>query len=53
MFEVDRKAQLITALEIEGATGTRTLTAFRRRHGILPGPAVRLLEELRVLTVRS
>ncbi|WP_050478284.1 LysR family transcriptional regulator [Herbaspirillum rhizosphaerae] len=53
MFEVDRKAQLITALEIEGATGTRTLTAFRRRHGILPGPAVRLLEELRVLTVTT
>lgn len=51
MYDVDRKAQLFDALRIPGATATRTLTAFRRRHGILPGPAVKLLEELRLLTV--
>jgi len=51
MFEVDRKAGLIAALDINGASATRTLTAFRRQQGILPGPAVKLLEALRALTL--
>lgn len=53
MYEAERSAGLIDALPIPGATGTRTLTAFRRRMGILPGPAVKLLEELRLLTTRN
>ena len=49
MFDAERKAGLIDALPIAGASDTRTLTAYRRRAGILPGPAVKLLEELRKL----
>ena len=53
MYDVERRAGLIEALPIAEATDTRTLTAYRRRAGILPGPAARLLEELRNLTVSS
>jgi hypothetical protein len=38
------------ALNIQDLEATRTLTAFRRRQGILPGPAAKLLDELRLLT---
>lgn len=37
-------------LPIETVRATRTLTAFRRRQGILPSPAAKLLDELRRLT---
>lgn len=47
MYEVERRAGLIDALPIEGAHAARTLTAFRRREGLLPGPATKLVEELR------
>lgn len=47
MYGAERKAGLIQPLKIAGSTDTRTLTAFRRRAGLLPGPAVKLLEELR------
>ncbi|WP_442946127.1 LysR substrate-binding domain-containing protein [Noviherbaspirillum sp. Root189] len=47
MYEVERNAGLIDALPIEGAHAERTLTAFRRREGLLPGPAAKLIEELR------
>ena len=47
MYVAERKAGLIHALSIPGSTDTRTLTAFRRRSGYLPGPAVKLLEVLR------
>lgn len=47
MYITERKAGLIQPLKIPGSTDTRTLTAFRRRAGLLPGPAVKLLEELR------
>lgn len=47
MYGAERKAGLILPLKIPGSTDTRTLTAFRRRAGLLPGPAVKLLEELR------
>ena len=50
MVEAERKAGVIDILDIPGGVGTRTLTAFRRRQGILPGPAVKLLEALRQLT---
>lgn len=51
MYDAERRAGLIDALPIADASDTRTLTAFRRRSGILPGPAAKLLEELRKLTV--
>ncbi|HWW07075.1 LysR family transcriptional regulator [Collimonas sp.] len=51
MYDVDHQARLIDALAIPGVMASRTLTAFRRRHGILPGPAVKLLEQLRLLAV--
>lgn len=47
MFEDDRRAGLIDALPTPALGAGRTLTAFRRRDGILPGPAVKLLDELR------
>lgn len=50
VFDAERKAGLIDILDIPNTSDRRTLTAFRRRAGILPGPAVKLLEELRKLT---
>jgi DNA-binding transcriptional LysR family regulator len=50
MYEAERQAGVIDALQIPGVEGTRTLIAFRRRNGILPGAAVKLLDELRQLT---
>jgi DNA-binding transcriptional LysR family regulator len=50
MYDFECRAGLMGALPISEASGTRTLTIFRRRHGILPGPAVKLLDELRTLT---
>jgi DNA-binding transcriptional LysR family regulator len=50
MFEDERSGHLMDALPIAGLATTRKLTVFRRRDGILPGPAVKLLDELRVLT---
>ena len=52
MFDAERRAGLIDRLDIPGTADTRTLTAFRRSLGLLPGPAVKLLDELRVLTAR-
>lgn len=51
MFDVDHQVRMIDALAIPGVMASRTLTVFRRRHGILPGPAVKLLEQLRLLAV--
>jgi DNA-binding transcriptional LysR family regulator len=50
MYDTEREAHVFDALPIPGAVARRTLTAFRRRHGILPSPAVKLLEHLRQLT---
>lgn len=50
MIDAERRADVIEPLPIPGLVARRTLTAFRRRHGILPGPAVKLLEALRELT---
>jgi DNA-binding transcriptional LysR family regulator len=47
MYDTERKARVIAALDIPGASATRALTAFRRRSGMLPGPAIKLLDELR------
>ena len=50
MFADDSRAKLIDALDIPGLATQRQLTVFRRRDGILPGPAVKLLDALRHLT---
>lgn len=50
IYDADRQAGLMEALPLPGVVGKRTLTAYRRRHGILPGPTVKLLDELRRLT---
>ncbi|WP_343618907.1 LysR substrate-binding domain-containing protein [Ralstonia sp.] len=50
MIDAERRAGVIEPLPIPGLVARRTLTAFRRRHGILPSPAVKLLEALRELT---
>jgi len=52
IYDAERSARMVNALVIPGASSTRTLTAFKRRQGILPGPAVKLLEELRRLAAR-
>ncbi|MBR8655137.1 LysR family transcriptional regulator [Achromobacter sp. Marseille-Q0513] len=52
MYDAERRAGLIDMLDIPGTADRRTLTAFKRSQGLLPGPAVKLLNELRVLTAR-
>ncbi len=47
MYRAERRAGVFDTLEMPGVVGRRTLTVFRRRHGILPGPAAKLLEALR------
>ena len=51
MYRAEQRAGLVDALPLEGVKATRRLTAFRRRRGILPSPAVKLLDELRRLDV--
>lgn len=53
MFGTERTTGVFDALPIPNLDTRRTLTAFRRRHGILPGPAVKLLEQLRQLTAQG
>ncbi|APW38768.1 LysR family transcriptional regulator [Rhodoferax koreense] len=50
MFDTERRAGLMGVLPMPNASDRRTLTAFRRRQGLMPAPAVKLLEELRKLT---
>lgn len=50
MYDAERKAGLIDTLVMPGASDTRMLTAFRRSTGMLPAPAMKLLEALRALT---
>jgi hypothetical protein len=42
-----RSARLIEALPLPGIDARRTLSAFRRRHGLLPLPDRKLVEALR------
>lgn len=49
MFEDERRAGMIDALPLPDLGAARTLSAFRRRDGILPGPAIKLIDELRKL----
>ncbi|MGV3726962.1 LysR family transcriptional regulator [Hydrogenophaga sp.] len=53
MYRPERKADDMHALPVPQLTNTRTLTAFRRRTGVLPGPSVKLLEALRRLVHHS
>lgn len=48
LYRAERQAYDIQSLSIKELTDTRKLTAFRRRAGVLPGPSVKLLEELRM-----
>jgi DNA-binding transcriptional LysR family regulator len=52
IYDAERRARMVHALNIPGTTSARTLTAFKRRQGILPAPALKLLEELRQLAAR-
>jgi DNA-binding transcriptional LysR family regulator len=52
MYDAESKARLFDLLPMQGVVSTRRLTAFRRRHGILPTPAVKLVEELRRIAAR-
>lgn len=53
MFETERQAGLMAVLPLPNVADVRTLTAFRRSHGLLPMPAVKLLEQLRKLTAST
>lgn len=53
MYEAERRAGLVCALPIEGLDAVRTLTAFRRSQGILPAPAVKLVEQLRSIAMQA
>ena len=50
IYDTERRAKQIDALNLPDATGERTLTAFKRRQGILPTPSAMLLDSLRRLT---
>lgn len=50
MFISEQQAGLINPLKIPNTTTAFTLTAYRRSSGILPKPAIKLLEELRHVT---
>ncbi|WP_042270927.1 LysR family transcriptional regulator [Paraburkholderia heleia] len=50
MYDMEKAAGILDRLKIDGLEAPRTLTAFRRRDGILPAPAAKLLDELRHLT---
>lgn len=50
MYEGEKEQGVLDKLNIIGLDAPRTLTAFRRRQGILPAPALKLLDELRHLT---
>jgi DNA-binding transcriptional LysR family regulator len=52
VYDAERRARLVNLLDIPGATSVRTLTAFKRRLGILPAPAAQLLLEIRRLAAR-
>jgi DNA-binding transcriptional LysR family regulator len=53
MYITESKAGVFDTLCVPGGVARRTLTAFKRRQGILPSPAVKLLEQLRQLTAEG
>ncbi|VWC28354.1 LysR family transcriptional regulator [Burkholderia diffusa] len=53
MYVTESKAGVFDTLELPKVVGQRTLTGFRRGRGLLPSPAVKLLEQLRQLTAEQ
>ncbi|MDB6000201.1 MAG: bacterial regulatory helix-turn-helix, lysR family protein [Rhizobacter sp.] len=53
IYDAERAAGLIEALPIPGVELARQLGAFCRRDGILPTPALRLLDELRLIAAEG
>ncbi|MEQ5842268.1 LysR family transcriptional regulator [Paraburkholderia acidicola] len=49
MYDTESAAGVFDTLPVPGLVGRRTLTAFRRRQGILPSPALKLLEQLNTI----
>jgi len=49
MYAAELKAGLIRELRVDGLDHERRFSAYHRREGILPGPALRFLEEIRGL----
>lgn len=49
-IDAERRASVIEPLPVPDLVARRILTAFRRRDGILPSPAVNLPEALCELT---
>lgn len=47
MYETELKAHLIAEVPVAQGARRRTLTVFRRRHGTIPQPAIKLLEAIR------
>jgi DNA-binding transcriptional LysR family regulator len=53
MYDAEQRAGLMRPLPIPGANAPRRLSVYKRRQGILPGPALKLLELLREVTAGS
>ncbi len=47
LYRMERAAKIIDALPVPGGMANRHFSIFRRRDGLLPLPALKLLEELR------
>ncbi|AZG08417.1 LysR family transcriptional regulator [Pigmentiphaga sp. H8] len=52
LYEPERQAGWIDRLPVAGVVKRRQLQVYRRSHGLLPQPAVKLLDVLRQLTSR-
>ena len=53
MSAAERRAGLVSALPIPDLHAVRTLTVCRRRQGILPAPAGKLIEQLRNVVLET
>ncbi len=53
MYEAERRAGLVDALPIAGIAQARRLMVFRRSRGLLPQPAIKLLDALRQIAGAS
>ena len=53
LYHMERRAKVIDALPVPGGMTKRHFSIFRRRDGLLPLPALKLLEELRRVVKQS